>query len=165
MKKIPLNKGRFAIVDDEDYPYLSRFHWYALGGVFGVSVVRLFSVDKKTLHVPMWKFLIPSQNNKQCIHRNKDPLDNRKENLAVVSLDTKNHFSNKKKIGRYGKPTSKYKGVSFSSTYAGKKKWLSYIARDGRVFTKHHMTEKEAALEYNRRAFELYGGVAFQNKI
>jgi len=29
MKKIPLGNGQNAIVDDEDYGWLSRYEWYA----------------------------------------------------------------------------------------------------------------------------------------
>lgn len=29
MKTIPLTRGLFAQVDDEDHPYLSQFTWYA----------------------------------------------------------------------------------------------------------------------------------------
>lgn len=29
MKKIPLSRGQFAIVDDQDYEWLSQWEWYA----------------------------------------------------------------------------------------------------------------------------------------
>ena len=29
MKEIPLDNGRFAKVDDEDYEWLSKYNWYA----------------------------------------------------------------------------------------------------------------------------------------
>lgn len=31
MKRIPLTKGKFALVDDDDYPWLMQWHWQVMG--------------------------------------------------------------------------------------------------------------------------------------
>lgn len=167
-KKIELTQGKFAIVDDEDYPYLSRFHWTIgrkkEGKYYEAS--RGFLVAGKTVSIPMWKFVVASENNKKACYKNKNGLDCRKENIVIVPAYMANHFSIKKKNGYWGrKPSSQYKGVSYASTYAGHKKWVTFISRKGVVFTKHFLTEKEAAEAYNEKAKEIYGDIAYQNKI
>lgn len=162
MKKIPLTKGKFAIVDDEDFPYLSRFHWVFSGG----QAVRMFSFDDKNVYVPMWKFVLQSENNKKSLFLNGNALDIRRENLRVVPAYIANANSEKKKLNHFGrKPTSKYKGVSFASTYAGKKKWVWSIQMQDKVYSGHCFTENEAGESYNKKALELYGEFAYQNKI
>ena len=162
MKKIKLTKEKYAIVDDEDFKYINKFHWVINGNV----AVREFGTGGKVINIPMWKFIIMTQNNKKVLYKNTNQLDNRKNNLVLISISEKNHFENKKKNGYLGrKPTSKYKGVSFSRTYKGYKKWVADINKNGKRYVKHFLTEKEAGAWYNKLAKELYGKYAFQNKI
>lgn len=165
MKKIKLTKGKYAIVDDEDYHYLSRFKWSFFIDDKYPMPCREFLINKSLVVLPMWKFIIPQENNKKVLFLNKNSLDNRKVNIMLVPIYIANHFSNKKKIGVSGSPTSIYKGVSYSKTYKGHKKWMSDIVCNGKRFSKHCSTEKDAAISYNEKAKEFYGEFAYQNKI
>jgi len=167
MKKILLKHGFEAIVDDEDYPYLSRFHWTLYGGKDSGDerAVREFFINRRTVIVPMWKFLIASENNKEVIYLNRNSLDNRKENLRVVPAYVANHRAEKKSRGASATPTSRYKGVSYSNTYQGHKKWIGDIVCNGKRYSKHFFTEREAAEFYNEKAREIYGEFAYQNVI
>ena len=45
-KRIPLGKGKFAVVDNEDYPYLSRFKWCFIRKNGGSSpTLRFFQTE------------------------------------------------------------------------------------------------------------------------
>ena len=88
-------------------------------------------------------------------HINRDKLDNRRENLRIVSH--RQNLSN-----RVLKPgTSAYKGVQFDKT---RNKWRMSIrtASGKRIFARYD-TEIEAALAYNRLALIEYGEVALLN--
>lgn len=165
MKKIPLKQGKFAIVDDEDFIYISRFHWTTISKDNHFYAIREFHINGKNFHLQMWKLLIASENNKEVIYRNGNSLDNRKENLFLVPSYIANHKQAKKTRGVYSTPTSKYKGVCYLSTYAGHKKWKADIVCNGKRWSKHCHTEKEAALFYNEKAREFYGEFAYQNII
>lgn len=165
MKQISLTKGKFAIVDDEDYPYLSRFHWSMSSKDGHDYAIREFFINKRTFILPMWKLIIATENNKEVIYLNRNSLDNRKDNLKIVPTYIANHAQAKKHRGVYATPTSKYKGVSYSATYPGKKKWIGNIDCNGKRANKHFLTEKEAALFYNEKSKEFYGEFAYQNII
>lgn len=164
-KQIPLTRGKFAIVDDEDYPYLSRFKWI----VDSNNNVFLDFFDygtKYPVHIQMWKFIIGREVGKKMVYKNKNSLDNSKENLSLESISSANAYAGKrKKYNKRGKPTSKYKGVCFVKKKQGKKHWRMCITKNGNDYVKQFYTEKEAALEYNKKAKELYGEFAYQNKI
>jgi len=154
--------GTEVIVDAEDFEYLNRFSW-VLGNKN--EVFKEFNISGKTIHVPMWKFIVQSENNKKALYKNRNSLDHRKNNIAVVPAYISNHYHKKKIRGNLGKPTSKYKGVSYTATYQGHKKWITDISCKGEKVRKRFMTEKDAAEYYNELAIKFYGEYAYQNII
>jgi hypothetical protein len=164
MKEIEVGQGKQAIVDDDDYPYLSRFHWiYSKknGAVRGFQMER----GQNTYAISMWKFVIASENNKEVLYKNRNHLDLRKENLFLVPEYIARHYSQKKKTGSYGKPSSKYKGVYFSRENGRAKKWIWNIQKNKVAFRGYCHTERAAVKAYNKKARELYGEFAYQNKV
>lgn len=162
MKKIEIVKGVFAIVDENDFKYLNRFSWVLRKGN---EVGREFFVSRKSVFIPMWKFIVKSENNKKALFKNRNPLDNRASNIMVVPAYIASHHARKKEKGNLGKPTSKYKGVCYTKTYKGRKKWITDIKKGDIIIRKRFLTESEAANFYNQKAKELYGVYAYQNEL
>jgi len=87
-------------------------------------------------------------------HINGNRLDNRRENLRVVT-DSQNHMNRVK-----GPGTSKYKGVS----RCGKNRWRVFIGKDYKKYRYGPFTDEvEAALFYDMKALELFGQYARPN--
>ena len=103
MKNIQLTKGFVAIVDDEDYEFLSQWKWcyhangYAIRNYKGRSI----QMHRVVNHTPAGF---------QTDHINMDKLDNRKCNLRSV---TRGENNQNRPAARNS--TSKYKGVHFSN--------------------------------------------------
>jgi len=159
MKKIKLTKDKYAIVDDEDYNYLCRFRLIYSNGVF----VTLRNTQNRYSSIPVGNFIVGQKNSYHICHKNKNDLDFRKENLIFLPIGSKTHKGKKRK----NKCTSKYKGVHKSSDNKyRKKKWKATIVKDKKIyFIGSFNTEDEAGLAYNKKAKELYGDNAYQNKI
>ena len=163
MKKIKLTQGEYAIVDDEDYHYLSRFKWWISNQKRGDKEYKTVIRNIQKRVVPMTHFII-SSDIKKIIHKNKDFLDHRKENLATVNDDLIVNRADKYYY-RKGVFSSKYKGVCHRPDSRGKK-WQARIGFDGkRIYIGSYDTEDEAGIAYNEKAKELYGELAYQNKI
>lgn len=120
----------------------------------------------------MNRFLYTPKIQYKPIYLNKNPLDNRKENIKLVTTSEFNGTSGKMylNLARKGKmkrnPTSKYKGVCKISDARYKfKTWRATICFQKKTETYCFATEKEAALWYNKKALEYFGPTAFQNKI
>lgn len=93
--------------------------------------------------------------NKVVDHKNRNRLDNRRNNLRLCSIE-----ENKRNVGKF-KGTSKYKGVSWKKS---KNKWCSQIKTKGKV--KHlglFDNQIDAAKRYNEEALLLHGDFAFLN--
>jgi hypothetical protein len=102
MKEIPLGGkyglGKVALVDDEDFERLSKYHWTVdLIGVNSKAVCHAVGhVDGRTT---MMHTVIKGRMPGMVIHHiNGDGLDNRKENLSYCtnSENTKMYFAAKK---------------------------------------------------------------------
>jgi len=143
MKKIPLTQGKFALVDDEDFEYLTQWKWTynPLGYAYRKSQHK-----NKVTCVYMHCFIL---NEKYIDHKNGNGLDNRKKNLRKC-----NHFTNKFNRPKQSNNTSGYKGVTKSPTPG---KWIAQIA----AYKKHiylgtFKTAKEAHEAYVKAAKKMH---------
>jgi len=158
MKKIKLTNGKYATVDDEDFPYLSRFRWICSTDQ---QPVREIINYKKRYIIDMADFVIQRPNRAVVFYKNGNHYDLRKENIGFSSYSIKVNRS-RKRIGT----TSKYKGVSWGGD-SKNKPWLVYVSiyPSKTLYVGSYATEKDGALAYNEKAFELYGEYAYQNKL
>lgn len=161
MKRIALTQGMFAIVDNEEFEWLSQYKWkvqkayntyYAVRGSYlGKGTKRIYK--KIYMHRQILN-AIPGQ---LTDHRNRNGLDNRRCNLRPCN----NKENSRNRCGAKNSK-SKYKGVSFMKNA---KKWEAYI--QGEHKNKEHLglfiLEVEAAKAYDIRAKEIYGEFALTN--
>ena len=112
MKVIKIN-NKEILLDDEDYKYLSNFKWRVIkkGNDWYAIISKMKGIGRRTVILYLHEFLI-ELDNQDCIgFKNKNTLDNRKENLFGVSKGY-NIARTRKRVTANGKlPTSKYKGV------------------------------------------------------
>lgn len=156
MKQIELTQGRVALVDDEDFEWLSKWKWYYLRAPrwrTGYAVRNVYRNRRRTtcrMHISI------AQHHKQHIrgceidHRNGCGCDNRKENLRKATRRTngancKQHIDN----------TSGITGVSWD---ASRNKWKAFIGVDGECKTLGRFTRKQDAINCRLRAETTYYG-------
>ena len=158
MKKIPLTQGKFAIVDDEDFEFLTRWKWHFSVGTV-VNRGKLKSGSGAVCY--MYQLIDKTPKGSSVVFLNNDRLDLRKKNLKRV----------KKTQGRFGSYTGlKYRNSSsvFKGVLWNKKlrKWQCFAKKDGK--NKHlglFEEEVDAAIAYNEFAIAEYGKDALINNI
>lgn len=159
MKEIPLTQGQVALVDDEDYEWLSNRKWC-------VATKRVYAMgrdveEKKNIYMHQLIFKhygIEIPEGMEIDHKNGNNLDNQKSNLRPGTRSQNNMNSRSRENS-----TSKYKGVSWASHA---KKWRAQL----QINKKHcHLgyfeTEKDAAIAYNEAALKYFGEFAKLNEM
>lgn len=99
MKRILLTQGKYALVDDEDYPNLSRYSWYAhfeRGRWYALRHLTAKSI------CPMHRQILNTPIDKQVDHRNSNGLDNRRCNIRNCT-SSQNHCNTSARIKFYAK--------------------------------------------------------------
>lgn len=145
--KIPLSKGKYAIVDAADYVKLSKFPWYY--GFRGYAMRSKVMRDGSRKTVSMHREILGALESQEVDHINGDRLDNRRSNLRVISRSANLHNR-----GAYG--PSKEKGVSFD---VRKNCWRAEIGKNGkRIWLGYHKTKESARDAYRKASKKLYTG-------
>lgn len=157
MKEIKLTKGYSAIVDDEDYPAISQYSWYAEETKGHVYARRRVTISRgKTKLLSMHRAIINPLDNQDVDHIDNNGLNNTKANLRACSRaeNIRNQVKHKGSI-------PKYKGVSYDSS---RKKWTAAICVNRRQMSLGRFnTELEAAEARDKAAKELHGEYAHIN--
>jgi len=143
MAEIKLKSGEICLIDDEDFNRISEFKWYLTKGKYARGYIK---GDKMRF---MHRFILSISDPKIMIdHKNRNGLDNRKENLRICT--SKQNHSNVEKY----KGTSKYKGVSWDKK---SNKWKASLTTDNK--SRHlgfFVDEVEAAKAYDSAAIEIF---------
>lgn len=157
MKVINLNKGKYALVDDEDYHRIINYKNCKWFYHTEYAMATIYDEQKRTHTINMHRIIMNAQKGQQVDHINGNRLDNRKENLRFVT-NSQNQM-NRKKVGA----KSGYKGVYWQP---GLSKWFAGIYVNGKSKHLGYFIDKvEAAKRYNQAAIEYFGEYASLNQI
>ena len=126
MRIIILNNDMISFVDDEDYEELNKYKWFAHKHRNTFYAERASSKkdnpDFKQHIVKMHRLITSCPNNMQIDHVNGNGLDNRKENLRIVT--NRENGQNRHEI-----TSSKYNGVRW---HKASSKWEAQIKFNGK---------------------------------
>lgn len=160
MKQIQLTQGKVALVDDEDYKWLSKFKWYAYYNRYSGHWYAARSVGPtgKQITVFMHREILAATHGVLVDHKDGNGLNNHRYNLRLATTAQNQH--------NRGKPrnnTSGYKGVVWNKLY---EKWQAQIGIGGRQKNLGYFVNLEdAARAYNVAALEHFGEFAKLNEI
>ncbi|GAJ07077.1 unnamed protein product, partial [marine sediment metagenome] len=151
MREIILTQGKAAIVDNEDFGYLSRFKWHAVRvGHNWYANRNIKTMDGYKSQRMQWDIL-----GKNTDHKNGNGLDNRRDNLRTCTKaqNTRNQRREPTKL-------SPYKGVK-RKVYRYRIMWEAKISVEGRqIYLGLFGIAEEAALAYNKAALIYFGEFA-----
>lgn len=158
IKSVSKGKRFDILVDDDVYEWASKQRWSIHGKETATFYARNGSRKNRQ---DMHQMLIECPPGMEIDHIDGNGLNNQIDNLRVV---TKQQNAQNRKYSARG--ISKYKGVSCYSLQTRKKPWYARIKVKGnQKLLGYFLTEKEAALAYNKAALEFFGEYAQLNKI
>jgi len=150
MKTIPLTQGKFAIVDDEDFEWLSSYSWsfhhagYAQRGDISGGKLRMVFMHRQILGTPKGV---------DTDHVNGDGLDNRKSNLRKATR-SENLYNQ----GVPAHNTTGFKGVCFNKRCGKFQAEIRVSGKPRRLGL--FVTKEEAHAAYCMAAKKLHGKFA-----
>lgn len=158
MKRIALNRGLFAIVDDQDFDLVSRYNWYAVPAdqnaeKFYAGTSRGTGKSGRSRCIRMHRLILEPPSDMLVDHINGDGLDNRRSNIRVADLTQNN-------INRTFENPLGFRGVERmkEGNFRAKINCRGVVTRTGRF-----ETVEDAARAYDALAIKLHGEFAMLN--
>lgn len=156
MKEITLTKGKMAIVDDEDFEWLSKFKWQARhDGCSGLSryASRGHYEHGRQITILMHREIMKVPAGIQVDHINNNGFDNRRSNLRAATQSQNRANAPKYRTG------NPFKGVRRHGN-----KWRSIIKKNGiDIRLGDFVNPVDAAKAYDAKAKEIFGAFALTN--
>lgn len=152
---VPLTRGYVAVIDDEDWPLVSKYKWCADVGPRG----HVYAVNggNKAPKLLMHRLILPPRPGLYTDHVDGNGLNNRRSNLryATPLQNVVNSFHPGKLFA-----ASIYRGVSASGP-----RWRARMRTEGgrKINLGTFDTQEQAARAYDAAARERYGEFAVVN--
>ena len=151
-KEIQLTKGKVALVDEENYEYLSQWKWYYSGGY----AMWRSQIDGVKTTLLMHRLIMNTPEGMDTDHINRNKLDNRKENLRMST-----RVQNSANKARQKNNKSGYKGVSW---FKAGNLWTARVQEGGKLkYCGYFKDVLDAAHAYDAEAKKLFGDFALLN--
>lgn len=162
MKEIELSQGKVALVDDEDFVFLSQWKWFAVNtrGHWYACRKQKSPAGSRTRQrtLGMHQLLLKACGEKFGDHKDGNGLNNQKSNLRPAT-NQQNLFN--QRLGK--RNCSGFKGVSWCKHT---RKWRAMIGKDGKIHYLGQFADRIAAAKaYDRAAVELFGDFAKTNEM
>lgn len=150
--EIPLTRGQVAIVDADDFEWLSQYKWHAHWDdhTQGYYASCSKSTAKNFGTTIMHRAIMKAKPGKMVDHIDGDGLNNSKSNLRSVTVK-----ENSKNRGIFRSNTSGITGLSFNNK---SRKWRVRIQVDKKLITVGYFYDFNAAVESRKKAEEKYYG-------
>lgn len=151
MIDIPLSRGLYAKIDDDDYKKISNHKWYAAKQPNTFYAVREVKINGKKKTIWMHREINKTPKHMKTDHINGNGLDNRKINLRSVDHADNMINSHKWRTEKY----SNYRGVTWHKT---NKRWYAQITVDYKnIYLGSFLSEDDAkkAFDKARRKYRI----------
>lgn len=137
---VPLTKGKFALIDKQDYPLVSRFSWQAQLRSNGKGWYAVSRAGR------MHRIILGVKSDVIVDHINSNGLDNRRKNLRIGNQSLNS-------VNRITTPGRFLRGVRKKGN-----KWQAYIKIKGKQQSLgYYGTQEEAHTVYLNAAAKQYG--------
>lgn len=156
MWKIPLTKGKEAIVDEDDFKKFGLLNWHVNSGKNLYAATSYRDKNGKQKKLSLHRAIMGSPKGLVVDHINGDTLDNRKSNLRVCTIKENSRNRVKRTQG-----TSLFKGVYKPKN--NKKFIAQIVVEDTCRYLGSFFTEFEAAKAYDIAADKFFGNFANKN--
>lgn len=148
MRRIPLTKGAFSIIDDEDYESMSKYAWQLDHG-YARAMPYLGKINGKYKYDSLWthRLIMGTPCHMQTDHINGNRLDNRKVNLRNVTSQQNNQNRH------ITKARSGVIGVTFKPS---SNKWQARVGVGYKRISLGHFNTLEEAVKARENGIKQY---------
>lgn len=151
MKELTLSRGKIALVDDEDFEYVSQWKWTAL------FTSKNWYASRDGSKILLHRIIMRARSGQIVDHKDRNGLNCQKINLRFCTK-SQNQMNRRPRGG-----TSRYKGVWLRGDTD---RWQAEIHYNyKKVSLGCYNTQEEAAIAYNKAAKEYHGEFANLNLI
>jgi hypothetical protein len=150
MKEIKLSQGKVALVDDEDFELLNKLKWCYGSRGYAVKTTHYRDSTNKRHTSMLWMHRVVATTPAGMFtdHINGDKLDNRRENLRIVTQE-QNAWNTK---------TPRHNTTGIKGIYWRANRWEAAISKDSKkVHLGRFASRYDAEKAYENAALKLRG--------